>query len=166
MKKYNSQQEFEAEVVNGIFKSDESIDITVFNLDIEAKIEVTGDIKAGDIKAWDIDARDIVARDIVAWDIVAGNIKAGNIVAGDIVAGDIVAGDIVAWDIVAWDIEAGDIEAGDIDARDIVAGDISYYAVCFAYQNIKVKSITGRRQNAKHFVLDGKLEITKADNKK
>src|SRR3990167_9371567 len=108
MKKYNSQKEFEAKIKDGIFRSEESIDITSFNLDVEAKIEVAGNIKAGNINAWDI--------------------KAGN-------------------------INAGNINAGDINAEVV-----SYYAVVFAYKNIKVKSIKGRRENSKHFVLDGKLE--------
>src|SRR3990167_3816548 len=114
MKKYNSQKEFEAKIKDGIFRSEESIDITSFNLDVEAKIEVAGNINA--------------------WDIKAGNINAG--------------------DINAWDIKAGNINAGDIKAKVV-----SYYAVAFARKDIKVKSIKGRRENSKHFVLDGKLEV-------
>jgi hypothetical protein len=38
--------------------------------------------------------------------------------------------------------------------------DVSYYAVAFAYNNIKCKSIKGRRKNARHFVLDGEIEIS------
>ena len=61
---------------------------------------------------------------------------------------------IEAWDIYAWNIYACNIAAENIKARNI-----SYYAVCFACDNIKCNSIIGRRNNAKHFVLDGKLEI-------
>ena len=61
---------------------------------------------------------------------------------------------IDAWDIYAWDIYACNIAAENIKARNI-----SYFAVCFAEDNIKCNSIIGRRNNAKHFVLDGKLEI-------
>ena len=82
---------------------------------------------------------DINAKNINAFDIRACNIKACNIDASDIKAMN-----IEAWDINAWNIEAQDI---------------SYYAVCFAYNNIKCKSIIGRRDNAKHFVLDGTLEV-------
>ena len=46
-----------------------------------------------------------------------------------------------------------------IHARNINAKDINYYAVCYAYENIKCKSIKGRKRNAKHFVLDGKMEV-------
>ena len=50
----------------------------------------------------------------------------------------------------------------------ITAEDISYNAVCFAYNDIECKSITGRRENHKHFVLDGKIifkekEVVKGD---
>lgn len=77
-----------------------------------------------------------------------------NIDAVNIIAINIVAYDIDANNINAYDIKAFDIKACNIDARDI-----SYNAVCFAYNNIKCKSIRGRRENAKHFVLDGKLEV-------
>ena len=83
---------------------------------------------------------------------------AGDIKARDINARDITAGDIKAWDIKARDINAGDIKARDINAWDINAKTVSYYAVAFAYNNIKVKSIKGQRINSRHFVLDGKLE--------
>ena len=78
------------------------------------------------------------------WNINAWNINAGNINAGD---------------INAWDINAGAINAADINAGDINAWDINYYAVCFAYTSIKCNSIKGRRDNCRHFVLDGKIEI-------
>ena len=74
---------------------------------------------------------------------------------------DIDAKHIKAWNIDAWNIDAWDITAYDINAWDINTHNISYYAVCYAYNNIKCKSIKGRRKNAKHFVLDGKLEVEK-----
>jgi hypothetical protein len=80
-------------------------------------------------------------------------------VKGYINAYDIDAGDINAWNIDAWDISAGDINAWDINARNINAKNIRYYAVCFAYQNIKCKSIKGERENSKHFCLDGEIII-------
>ena len=81
------------------------------------------------IYAWNINARDINARDINARDINARNIN------------------------------TRDINVEDINARDINAEDINYYAVCFAYQDITCTSIQGRRDNAKHFVLDGEITI-------
>ena len=68
--------------------------------------------------------------------------------------------DIKAWNINAVDINVVDINAVDIIAGDIIAGDINYYAVCCAYNNITCKSITGDRNNARHFCLDGKITIT------
>ena len=82
-----------------------------------------------------------------------------NIVACDIIACKIKAHDIYANDIKADEIIANNIHTHDIKAIDIKADDISYYALCFAYNSIKCKSIEGRRKNAKHFVLDGKLEV-------
>ena len=74
-------------------------------------------------------------------------------------AWNINASDINAYDINAGDIRARNIKADDINSVSINAWNISYYAVCFAYNNIKCKSIQGRRHNHKHFVLDGKLEV-------
>lgn len=116
-------------------EDDEIIDVVVFNfdLDVEANIDArcidAMNINAVDIRAWDIDAWDIDARDIDACNIDA-------------------------WDIYAWDIYACNIAAENIKAKNI-----SYFAVCFASDNIKCNSIKGRRKNAKHFVLDGKVEV-------
>lgn len=85
---------------------------------------------------------------------VEANIKALNISVDNINAIDINACDIEAVVINARDIKAWEIKSWDINARNI-----SYRAVCFAYKNIKCKSIQGRRKNAKHFVLDGELEV-------
>ena len=75
---------------------------------------------------------------------VGANIEAANIKARNIRARNIEAEDIEAWNIGAWDINAQDI---------------NYYAMCFAYNNIKCKSIKGKIEDAKHFVLDGTLEV-------
>ena len=109
-----------------------------FNLRISANIDAC-DIKAGNIKAIDIDALDINAFDINAWNVIASDINARNIDAENIDALDIIA-------------------CGDINALDI-----SYHALCFAYNNIKCKSITSFKKKAKHFVLDGKLEVEEDD---
>lgn len=106
------------------------IDLVVFNFDLKINAN--------------IDAFNIEARNIKAWDIHSSDIKAWN---------------INAWNINAVNINTSNIYAHFIEATNINAQDISYYAVCFAYNNIKCKSIKGRKQNAKHFVLDGKLEV-------
>ena len=152
-------------------KDGERFHLTV-NGDIDAWDITARDIKAQYINAWDITARDIKARDITAgninaWNITAkGNISASDISARDIDARDINArnitakGNISASDISAWDITARDINARDINARDIdVQGKISYYALCFAYQNIRCKSITGEHEKHRHFALDGKVIV-------
>jgi len=137
---------------------------------IDGNLVVEGDIVCeggrwnlgveGDINAWDINAWDINAENINAWNINAGDINACNIYAGDINACIIDAGDINAWDINAENINAWNINAGDINARNI-----TYYAVCWAYNNIKCLSIKGRRENSKHFVLDGRIMIKEKDKK-
>ena len=83
---------------------------------------------------WDINAYDINAWTINARDINARHIKARN-------------------------IKARDINAVNINAFDINARDINYYAVCFAYYNIRCKSIKGERDNCREFVLDGNIII-------
>ena len=87
-----------------------------------------------------------VKSNIYAWNIYARNINALN---------------INAKDVNACYIDANDIKAHDISAASIKANNINYYAVCYAYNNIKCKSIKGRKHNAKHFVLDGSIETIK-----
>lgn len=120
-----------------VFKeNNEYIDLVVFNFDLD------------------------VRADIWTQDIIARNIKASNISAGDIKVCDINANNIIAHGINAWDIRANNITAHGIDANNIDAKDITYYTVCYAYFNITCNSIKGIRHNSKHFVLDGKLEVT------
>ena len=63
------------------------------------------------------------------------------------------------FNISAWNISAtGNISAWNISAKgNISAENITYYAVCFAYRNIRCRTIKGQRANAKHFVLDGTI---------
>jgi hypothetical protein len=75
------------------------------------------------------------------------------------VKGNLNARNINAEKIDALKIDALKIDALNIDALKIDALDISYYAVCFAYENITCKSIKGRRENSKHFCLDGEITI-------
>jgi len=104
---------------------------------------------------------------------VGGDIKGGfNLtVVGDIDALKIHARDIIARNINARDIDARDIDAEDINAlkilaENIIARDISYYAVCFALNNITCKSIKGCTENSKHFCLDGKIKENEKKRKK
>ena len=85
-----------------------------------------------------------VKSNIYAWNIYARNINALN---------------INAKDVYVCRLDANDIKVHDINAASINANNINYYAVCYAYENIKCKSIKGRRWNHKHFVLDGVLDV-------
>ena len=85
-----------------------------------------------------------VKSNIYAWNIYARNINALN---------------IHVKDICVCYLDANDIKVHDINAQRINANNISYYAVCYAYENIKCKSIKGRKNNSKHFVLDGHISI-------
>jgi hypothetical protein len=105
------------------------------NLIMEKDIEYNGDL-------------------IVEGNILGKNGKRYNLK----VNGNIKAGDIAAWNIITRNINADNISARDIKAWNIIAGNITYYAVCFAYYDIKCKSIKGRKRNSKHFVLYGKIE--------
>ena len=87
-----------------------------------------------------------VKSNIYAWNIYARNINALN---------------INAKDIYACRLDVNDIKVHDISAASINANNINYYAVCYAYNDIKCKSIKGRKHNSKHFVLDGTIETTK-----
>ena len=126
------------------------INNVVFNFDLKVRANISAvDINAHNINAYDIDAGDIIAGYIDVFNINAKNIDAYNIDALNIKAGD----------IDAVNIKVNNIDCGNIEAINIKALDINYFAVCFAYYNIKCRSIKGKRNNAKHFVLDGKLEI-------
>ena len=154
IKEFNSLEEIEEyydkETNTYIFKEyGEHINLVIFNFDLNVD---------ANIEAYNINACDILVRDINAC-----NIKANNIDANNINANNIKAHNIYALDIKVKNIFANDIAAGDINAWNIEACDISYWAVCFAYNSITCKSITSKRENHKHFVLDGKLEVEEDD---
>ena len=75
-----------------------------------------------------------------------------------------VRADISARDINAYNIKVDNIRARNIFARNIRANDISYYAVCYAENNIECNLIEAINSNSKHFVLNGKL-VVKGRNK-
>ena len=162
-KEFNSldeiQEYYDEESDTYIFKENgDFIDLVVFNFNLN----VGSNINANDINAKDIKAEDITARDINVFSIGANNINARDIkTVSDIEANDINARDIkTLLNIEANDINARDIKALNIEAdSNINARNIDYFAICCAYQNIKCNSMKGRRKNAKHFVLDGKLEV-------
>ena len=162
------QKYYNEETNTYIFKeNDEYIDLVIFNFNLE----VNANIKAYDIHARNINVRDIEVGNIKAWGIKANCIDAynldccddivvKNINACSINAHDIEAVDIETYeDIKAWDIHAHNITAKNIIADNIYAYDISYWAVCYAIQNIECHSMKGRRKNHTYFALDGSIYI-------
>ena len=133
MKTYTTIEEVKKDIVNGVLRVDDDIHITFDDCEIEA-----------DIVCFDLTAHNLIAHDIMAQNITARNINALN---------------ITALNINALDINADNINADNINAHNINAYNIDYYGVCFAYKNIFCTSIRGRRENAKHFCLDGEITI-------
>ena len=115
------------------------------NLEITFDCEIPYNITAYDIDACNIYARNIYAHNITACNIDACNIKAYN---------------IDAYNITAYNIDAHNITARNIDARNI-----EYYAFCIAYESLKCKLISARRENSFHKCLDQEIEIIKEEKK-
>ena len=158
----SSNEQAESLVKDGVLAVNDDIEIAFDGFRIEADIKcrnIYSKDKRRDIKAWNIYALDITAGNIDARDIETSNISARNIDADNIKAFNITARNIYACNIDAWDIEAKDIYAWYFKAGNINARDISYHAVCFAYEDIICESIKGRRENSKHFSLDGDIII-------
>ena len=130
-----------------IFKENgKYINLIIFNFNLSIK----SNIDANDIKARNINAYGIKAHDINAWDIDVNNINAN----------DITAHNIKVDDVKVNNISVQDIDATSIIANNIYARNINYYIVCAAHKNIKCSAIKGYKENSKHFVLDGKIEVT------
>ena len=155
------QQYYDKNINTYVFKENNKyIELVTFNFDlnIEANI-VAKDINARNIKAFNIFADNINAKNIQSYNIKSEDIYAKNIRALAIHSWNLDADDIKANDIEAYYITAKDIYASDISAVNIEANDISSFAVWVAYKTIKCKSISGRVDNANHFVLDGKFVV-------
>lgn len=140
IKEFNSLEEikkyYDKKTNTYIFKEDdEYIDLIKFNFDLS----ITSNIKCKNIYCRNIKCRDIITNNIISFDIKAHNIYANTISACDIIANDIDAIEINGWDI---------------NAKNII-----YYRECFAFKNIKCKSIEGNTQYAKHHVYNGTIEI-------
>ena len=67
---------------------------------------------------------------------------------------------IINASIICWNLDCGDLHCMDLDCMNLDCRDLSYYAVAFAYESFKCKSIEGRRNNSKHFCLDSEVKIT------
>ena len=170
VKEFNNLEEikkyYDEQTKTFIFQEDNYLlDKVIFNFDLNINANIiVRDIEANNINAWNIIAKNIEANNIDVWDIKALDINACNFDANNINVKDIYADNITADDISASNIYANNIHTDNINALNIRALDINYYSLCFAYENIKCKSIKGRANNAKHFVLDGVLEIENEDD--
>jgi hypothetical protein len=141
----NSNEEAQALIKDGVLAVDDDIEIAFDEFKIQADIKCKNIYSICNLNALEISALDINVSSINAWEIKAKNIK--------------------AWDIKVFrNINAKNIEARNINAGNIKAYDINYYAICCAYENICCTSIKGRRQNAKHFCLDGQITIKQLEN--
>jgi hypothetical protein len=104
-------------------------------------------------------AHNIVAHNIDALNIDAYNIDARNIDAHNLYALNIGAHNIDVRNLNAHNIDVHNLYALNIDARKIYADNIKYYAFCIAYESLKCKSISGKRNNSLHKCLDREIEI-------
>jgi len=87
--------------------------------------------------------------------IVKGNLDCWNLNCWNLNCCDLDCYDLDCMNLNCCDLDCGDLNCMNLDCKE----NVSYYAVCFAYNNIKCKSIEGRRDNSKHFVLDGEIII-------
>jgi hypothetical protein len=138
-------------VHNGVLAVEDDIEIAFDGFHVDANIRCHNiyskgyrrNINCGNIICEDINCRDINCRDINCEDINAGDIEAEGINVSE--------------------INAGNIKAEAINAWGINAGNISYYDICIVCDSLKCKSISGRGKNARHFCIDGEIEIIPED---
>ena len=62
--------------------------------------------------------------------------------------------------IICRNLNCRNLDCRDLNCMDLDCRNLSYYAVAFAYESFKCKSIEGRRNNSKHFCLDSEVIIT------
>ena len=67
---------------------------------------------------------------------------------------------IICWNLDCMNLNCGNLDCRDLNCMDLDCRNLSYYAVAFAYESFKCKSIEGRRNNSKHFCLDSEVKIT------
>ena len=123
-----------------IYKSNEEVNKDI----VDGVLIIKGDVK---FDFYDL----VISASIEACGITANNINTNNITANN---------------ITAYNINTNNITAYNIYANNIYAGTIDYYAVCFANEDIVCTRISGRRENSKHFCLDGKITIREPEKKK
>ena len=97
--------------------------------------------------------------------IVKGNLNCEDLNCRDLDCRDLNCWNLDCRDLNCWNLNCRDLDCLDLSCCDLKARNISYYAVCFAYKNIECETIKGRRENCKHFVLDGKIIINGKEQK-
>ena len=155
VKEFNSleeiQQYYDEETNTYVFKENNKfIDIVNFNFDLE----VDANIIAYNVRAFNIRSLNIKVYDMNTWNIDADYIEA-HIINSD----DINAKKIKAWDIKASYINSIEIKSKSINAYYMNAKYIDYEVFCFAYSGIICNTIKSAYKTAKHFVLNGTIEI-------
>jgi hypothetical protein len=63
------------------------------------------------------------------------------------------------WNLNCMDLNCKDLDCRDLNCENLNCRNLSYYAVAFAYESFKCKSVKGRRNNSKHFCLDSEVKI-------
>jgi len=63
------------------------------------------------------------------------------------------------WDLKCRNLKCWDLKCGNLECWDLECWDLEYYAVAFAYNSFKCKSVKGKRRNSKHFCLDEEIEF-------
>jgi len=114
--------------------------------------ELEADIKDGLLKVNDdvkIECNININASIICWNLDCMNLNCGNLNCGDLNCGN----------LNCWNLDCRDLNCMDLHCRNL-----SYYAVAFAYESFKCKSIEGRRNNSKHFCLDSEVKITGEEN--
>ena len=105
--------------------------------------EVESDIKDGLLRVNDnvkIECNISINASIICWNLDCMNLNCGNLNCGN--------------------LNCWDLDCGNLNCRDLNCWDLRYYAVAFAYESFKCKSVVGRRDNSKHFCLDSEVKIT------
>ena len=105
------------------------------NTIINDDLTVEGNIRCKGGK-WDLNCKNLDCRDLNCWDLNCG--------------------DLNCRDLNCWDLNCKNLNCWSLKAKNV-----SYYGVAFAYHSMEVESIKGRRDNSKHFCLDGEIILKK-----
>jgi len=96
----------------------------------------------------------------VKGNLNCGNLNCGNLYCWDLECRNLDCGDLNCLNLDCWNVSCRNLDCWNLNCGNLSCRNCSYHAVAFAYNNIRCKSITGRRENCKEpFVLDGKIEI-------